>query len=59
MTDEALDYLRHNQPMLVEGSPSALFYLARRFREKGVRHPLVPFARIGGEQSPERAALGG
>jgi phenylacetate-CoA ligase len=50
MTDEALDYLRHNQPMLVEGSPSALFYLARRFREKGVRHPLVPFARIGGEQ---------
>jgi phenylacetate-CoA ligase len=50
MIDEALDYLRHHRPMLVEGSPSALFYLARRFREKGARHPFVPFARIGGEQ---------
>ena len=50
MIDEALDYLRRQRPTLVEGSPSALFYLARRFREKGVRHPVVPFARIGGEQ---------
>ncbi len=50
MVDEALDYLRRHRPMLVEGSPSALFYLARRFREKGVRRPFVPFARIGGEQ---------
>jgi len=50
MIDEALDYVRRQRPTLIEGPPSALFYLARRFREKGMRSPLVPFARTGGEQ---------
>ena len=59
MIDEALRYLRRRRPTLVEGSPSALFYLARRLREKGVHRPLVPFARIGGEQlySFQRTAI--
>ena len=50
MIDEALDYLRRHRRTLIEGPPSVLFYLARRFRERGVCRPLVPFARIGGEQ---------
>jgi phenylacetate-CoA ligase len=50
MIDAALDYLRRHRPTLVVGPPSALFNLARHFRERGVRSPLVPFARVGGEQ---------
>lgn len=50
MIDVALGYLRRHRPTLVEGPPSALFNLARRFRERGVCSPLVPFARVGGEQ---------
>jgi phenylacetate-CoA ligase len=46
----AMDYLIAKRPMLVAGTPSALFYLARRLREEGVTGPLAPFARVGGEQ---------
>ncbi len=48
--DDALAYFRAARPMLVAGTPSALFYLARRFRERGIAEPLAPFARVGGEQ---------
>ncbi len=48
--DDALAYARGARPMLVAGTPSALFYLARRMREHGITEPLAPFARVGGEQ---------
>ena len=48
--DRAIDILRRRRPPLVAGPPSALFYLARRLRERGIGQPLAPFARVGGEQ---------
>lgn len=48
--DKAVQFLVENQPPLVMGPPSALFYLARGLRERGIRRPVVPFARVGGEQ---------
>ena len=50
MLSQAMDYLIAKRPTLVAGTPSALFYLARRLREEGVTAPLAPFARVGGEQ---------
>jgi len=47
---QAMDYLVNKRPTLVAGTPSALFYLARRLHEEGVSAPLAPFARVGGEQ---------
>jgi phenylacetate-CoA ligase len=47
---KALEFLLRARPPLVAGPPSALFNLARRFRELGIRQPLAPFARVGGEQ---------
>jgi phenylacetate-CoA ligase len=47
---QAMEYLVAKRPTLVAGTPSALFYLARRLREEGVTAPLAPFARVGGEQ---------
>jgi phenylacetate-CoA ligase len=47
---EAAKYLENKRPMLVAGTPSALFYLTRRLREQGSTGPLAPFARVGGEQ---------
>jgi phenylacetate-CoA ligase len=48
--DKAVRFLVGKQPPLVMGPPSALFYLARELRERGIRKPLAPFARVGGEQ---------
>jgi len=48
--DAALEFLKRKRPTMVAGPPSALFYLARHFRERGVTEPLAPFARVGGEQ---------
>jgi phenylacetate-CoA ligase len=48
--DAAFAYLRKRRPLLVTGSPSKLFYLARGLRERGHQGPLAPFARVGGEQ---------
>ena len=48
--NEAMDYLVDKRPMLVAGTPSAVFYLARRLQERGFTAPLAPFARVGGEQ---------
>jgi phenylacetate-CoA ligase len=50
MLEKAIHFLLTARPSLVTGSPSALFYLARCLREAGVRGPLVPVARAGGEQ---------
>jgi phenylacetate-CoA ligase len=50
MLSQAMDYLVAKRPTLVAGTPSALFYLARRLRQEGVTVPLAPFARVGGEQ---------
>jgi phenylacetate-CoA ligase len=57
--DDALKYLVDERPPLVAGSPSMLFYLARRLRERGHYAPVVPFARVGGEQlfGFQRAAI--
>lgn len=46
----ALRYLARNEPTLVAGTPSALFFLARRLQQCGVDRPLGLFARVGGEQ---------
>jgi len=35
---------------MIDCTPSALFYLARQLRRRGLRQPLAPFARCGGEQ---------
>ena len=48
--EEAIAYLRDERPPLVSGPPSALFYLARHMRERGMARPLASFARVGGEQ---------
>ena len=48
--EQAVRFLAEKQPPLVMGPPSALFYLARGLRELGIRRPLAPFARVGGEQ---------
>jgi phenylacetate-CoA ligase len=57
--DEAQRYLTDERPPLVTGPPSMLFYLARCLRERGLNEPLVPVARVGGEQlfSFQRAAI--
>lgn len=48
--DASIRILRDNRPTMVAGTPSALFYLARHLRERGITAPLAPFARVGGEQ---------
>lgn len=57
--DAALKYLEDERPPLVSGSPSMLFYFARCLRESGHYAPVVPFARVGGEQlfGFQRAAI--
>lgn len=47
--DRAVRYLEREGSSLVMGSPSALFYLARCLRERGVKAPLARWARVGGE----------
>jgi len=48
--DEAVRILSELKPPLVTGPPSALFYLARCLRERGIARPFASFARVGGEQ---------
>ena len=48
--ENAVRYLTETRPPLVTGPPSTLFYLARCLAERGVKAPLAPYARVGGEQ---------
>jgi phenylacetate-CoA ligase len=50
--DEAAQYLLERRPDLIMGLPSALVMLGRHIRTNypDAPHPLVPFAKLGGEQ---------
>lgn len=48
--DRAVRLVLDERLPLVSGPPSALFYLARCMRERGVFSPPALFARVGGEQ---------
>jgi phenylacetate-CoA ligase len=50
--DEAAQYLLERRPGLIMGLPSALVMLGRHIRTNypDAPHPLVPFAKLGGEQ---------
>lgn len=48
--DRAVRILLDKRPPLVTGPPTALFYLARCLRQRGVTAPPAAFARAGGEQ---------
>lgn len=57
--DGALAFMNRHKPVAVGGAPSELFFLARGLRERGLAAPVVPFARVGGEQlfAFQRAAI--
>jgi len=48
--EQAIAFVRAARTPMIDGTPSALFYLARQLRRRGLRQPLAPFARCGGEQ---------